>query len=209
MKNLLLIFSSIALGLLISCNNAPKGEKAATSAAKAVPTKVATKSYNVVPGSMVKWSGSKIAATHTGTLSVTSGNIDVSNGKVTGGKFMIDMSSLSVTDLEAGKGKEKLEGHLKSKDFFDVGSNPTSIFEITSITAGNVTGNLTMMGMTKSVTFPADVQVTDNGVSVATSDFTINRTDWGLKYGSASFFNDLKDKAINDNIGLSIRLRAT
>jgi len=68
---------------------------------------------------------------------------------------------------------------------------------------------LTMMGMTKSVTFPADVQVTDNGVSVATSDFTINRTDWGLKYGSASFFNDLKDKAINDNIGLSIRLRAT
>ena len=194
---------------MISCDNAPKGEKAATSAAKAVPTKVAAKSYNVMNGSMVNWSGSKIAGTHTGTLKVSGGNLNVSDGKVTGGKFMIDMNSLSVTDLEAGKGKEKLEGHLKAPDFFNVATNPTASFEITSVTGGNVTGNLTMMGMTKSVTFPADIQITDSGVSVTTPDFTINRTDWGLKYGSASFFSDLKDKAINDNIGLSIRLRAS
>ena len=158
---------------------------------------------------MVSWSGSKIAGTHTGTLNVTIGNIDVTGGKVTGGKFMIDMNSLSVTDLEAGKGKEKLEGHLKSKDFFNVGANPTATFEITSATGGNVTGNLTMMGVTKSVTFPASINVGDQGVSVTTPDFTINRTDFGLKYGSASFFSDLKDKAINDNIGLSIKLKAS
>lgn len=209
MKNLLLFTSVLALGLLLSCENAPKGEKAATTAAKAVPTKAASKSYNVSAGSMVSWSGSKIAGTHTGTLNVTSGNIDVTGGKVTGGKFMIDMNSLSVTDLEAGKGKEKLEGHLKSKDFFNVGANPTATFEITSATGGNVTGNLTMMGVTKSVTFPASINVGDQGVSVTTPDFTINRTDFGLKYGSASFFSDLKDKAINDNIGLSIKLKAS
>ena len=118
------------------------------------------------------------------------------------------MNSLNCTDLEAGKGKEKLEGHLKSADFFDTATNPTSTFEITSVSGGNVTGNLTMKGVTKSVTFPADVKVTPDGVSVISSDFTINRTDWGIQYGSASFFDGLKDKAINDNIGLSIKLRA-
>ena len=63
--------------------------------------------------------------------------------------------------------------------------------------------------MTKSISFPASVDITEKGVSVATNDFTINRTDFGIKYGSASFFDGLKDKAINDNVGLKIQFRAS
>ena len=152
---------------------------------------------------------SKASGTHTGTLNVTSGNVDTKDGKVVGGTFNIDMNSLACTDLEAGKGKEKLEGHLKSPDFFNVAANPTSTFTITNVNNGNVTGNLTMMGVTKSITFPATIGMSDSGVTVSSNDFTINRTDFGMKYGSASFFDNLKDKAINDKVGLKIQLKAS
>ena len=195
--------------MITACNNAPKGEKAATTEAKEVATKSASHTYSVTPGSQVMWTGSKVAGKHTGTIAVSGGNISTNNGVVTGGKFTIDMASITCTDLKAGEGKEDLEGHLKAPDFFDAGVHPTATFEITSVEGGNVTGNLTMKNITKSITFPAKIAVMDKGVSVSSPDFTINRTDWGIKYGSASFFDGLKDKAINDNIGLQIKLRAS
>ena len=209
MKYLILSISFIFLGLMTACNNAPKGEKATTTAAKAVEKKAANKTYAVTKGSTLNWSGSKIAGTHTGTINVSNGSINVDNGAVTGGKFTIDMSSIVCTDLKAGEGKEDLEGHLKAPDFFDVAAHPNATFEITSVTGSNVTGNLTMKDVTKSITFPATIKVAPGGVMVTSSDFTINRTDWGIKYGSATFIDGLKDKAINDNIGISINLKAT
>lgn len=211
MKNLFNLFLLTTLvGFLASCQNAPKGEKVAAEAAKKVAPAMASKTYKVDgANSKVSWSGSKVAGTHTGTLDVTSGTVQTKDGKVVGGTFNIDMNSLACTDLEAGKGKEKLEGHLKSPDFFNVAANPTSTFTITNVDNGKVTGNLTMMGVTKSISFPATIGMSDSGVSVNTSDFTINRTDFGIKYGSSSFFDNLKDKAINDAIGLSIKLRAS
>jgi len=216
MKNILFLF--VALGFLSSCQNASDATKKAADVAGDAASKVAskaasnnadTKSMKVSPGSMVGWIGKKVTGEHKGSISVTDGTIDVANGAVTGGKFTIDMNSLICLDLEAGKGKEDLEGHLKSADFFDVAKHPTSVFEITSVAGNMVTGNLTMLGVTKSVTFPANINV-DNGIlKVATEMFTINRTDWGLKYGSASFFDGLKDKAINDDISLNIRLKAS
>lgn len=211
MKNLfnLLLLTSL-VGFFVSCQNAPKGEKVVAEAAKKVVPKMATKTYKVDgAASKVSWSGSKATGTHTGTLNVTSGNVDTKDGKVVGGTFNIDMNSLACTDLEAGKGKEKLEGHLKSPDFFNVAANPTSTFTITNVNNGNVTGNLTMMGVTKSITFPATIGMSDSGVTVSSNDFTINRTDFGMKYGSASFFDNLKDKAINDKVGLKIQLKAS
>lgn len=209
MKNLTILMAMLVLGLFSACNNAPKGEKAVTDVAKKVEVKKSNKTFSTMAGSTVTWTGSKLAGQHTGTLAVSTGTVNVSDKKVTGGKFSIDMGSLTCTDLEAGKGKEDLEGHLKSADFFDVANNPESSFEITSVGGGNVTGNLTMMGVTKSVSFPATITVSDNGVTVTSPDFTINRTDWGIKYGSASFFDDLKDKAVSDDIGLQIRLKAS
>ncbi len=212
MNKLSFLFITAVTIFAMACQNAPKGEKAVTEAAKKVANNAAASAanatYKVESGSTIMWTGTKLAGPHTGTLNVSTGTVNVKDGKVTGGKFFIDMGSLTVTDLEAGKGKEKLEGHLKSADFFDVANNPEATFEITAVEGGNVTGNLTMMGVTKSITFPADIKAPAGGVSVKTPNFTINRTDWGLKYGSASFFDGLKDKAINDEIGLQIRLRA-
>ena len=196
------------VALMASCGNAPKGEKAVTDTAKAVTKAAMSKSMNVAPGSTVHWTGSKVGGQHTGTLNVSAGNIDVKDGKVVGGKFTIDINSLNCTDLKAGEGKEKLEGHLKSPDFFDVANNPTSTFEITSVAGGNVTGNLTLMGQTKSITFPATIEMNEKGVMVTSPDFTINRTDFGMKYGSSTFIDGLKDKAINDNVGLKVQLKA-
>jgi len=135
--------------------------------------------------------------------------MELKDGNLVGGKVTIDMNSLEVTDMKAGEGKEDLEGHLKNADFFDVEKFPNSTFAITSVAGGNVTGNLTMKGVTKSINFPATIEVTDAGVTVSTNDFTINRTDFDMKYGSATFIDGLKDKAINDQVGLKLVLKAS
>jgi len=209
MKNFLFIL--LAVGMFTACQNS-SGTKAVTESAKAVTkaaADVATRTVKLDPGSTINWTGKKLAGAHTGTLAISNGAVQVSNGKVTGGKITIDMNSLTCTDLKAGEGKEDLEGHLKSPDFFDVAKNPTATFEITSVTGGNVTGNLTMMGVTKSVTFPAKSIVNENMVAVKAPDFSINRTDWGLKYGSASFSDVVKDKAINDAITLNFAIKGS
>ena len=196
--------------MFIACSNAPKGEQAVTEAAKKVAAPMAAKSY-AVDGSLskVSWTGSKVGGKHTGTIDVNTGSIQVKDGKVVGGSFNLDINSLNVTDLEAGKGKEKLEGDLKAPDFFDAANNPNATFTISNVANGTVTGNLTLNGTTKSISFPAKIDVSDSGVMVTTPDFTINRTDFGMKYGSATFIDGLKDKAINDNVGLSISLKAS
>ena len=207
----LFLFIGLSASMMTSCQNAPKGEKAVTEAAKKIiePSGV-SKAYQVDKGySKVMWTGSKLAGTHTGTLDVSAGTVNVKAGKVTSGSFTIDMNSLTVTDLKAGEGKEKLEGHLKNEDFFDVAKNPLSRFAITNVNSGKVTGNLTLNGVTKSISFPATIDITDKGVTVSTNDFTINRTDFGIKYGSSTFVDGLKDKAINDMVGLKIQFRAS
>ena len=108
MKHLtFLLFIGLSVSMMTSCQNAPKGEKVAAETAKKVTPVAAAKTYKVDGGySQVMWSGSKLAGTHTGTLNVSSGTVDVKAGQVVGGKLMIDMNSLACTDLEAGKGKE-------------------------------------------------------------------------------------------------------
>lgn len=213
MKNLIyLTLFCLAIGFIFACNNAPKGEKAVTQEAKKVEETVSAKMFRVATDSRVAWTGSKLNGQHTGTFMIPDGKISVENNKVVSAKVMIDITTLNCTDLEAGKGKEKLEGHLLSPDFFDVEANPKAMFVTTSITddangMSKVTGNLTLMGTTKSITFPAKITVTDTGVDVVSDDFTINRTDFNMKYGSASFFDDLKDKAINDAVGIKITLK--
>lgn len=169
--------------------------------------------------STINWTGAKPTGTHTGTLSLKEGSFEVTDGKVTGGSFIIDMNSISVTDLE-GDDKAALEGHLKGtgdKDaedhFFNVNQHPTSDFKIVSVEEANgaffVKGVLTMKGISKPVDFPAEINVTDTGVSLISDPFKINRTTWGVNYGSKSIFDDLKDKFINDDIELVVKVKAT
>ena len=134
MKNQIFFSLALLIGIaMVSCNNAPAGEKAKTETAKAVKEVEANKTFQVTENSLVNWTGSKLGGQHIGTLNISDGQIEVAGDKVVGGKFTIDINSLTDLDMKPGEGKEKLEGHLKSADFFDVANNPTSTFEITEV----------------------------------------------------------------------------
>ncbi len=161
---------------------------------------------NVV--SAIHWKGYKVTGEHEGTIELKSGAFDFEDNKLVGGSFIMDMNTISCTDLEGG-GAKKLEGHLKSDDFFGVKKFPTASFKITKVTmaksAGNynMTGDLSIKGKTKSIKFPAKIETKD-GEYVAYANLKINRTDFNIRYGSGSFFDNLGDKAISDNFDLDI-----
>jgi len=203
---------------IISCK-----EKATEATdANAVASAEGTKFVADPAATKISWEGSKPAGNHMGTINLTQGEVFVTDGNITAGSFTLDMSTITVTDLQ-GDEKASLEGHLKGtakdgvEDFFNTAKYPTAKFEVTSVAPAtdvpganvNVTGNLTLLEITKSITFPATVTVAENNVSVSTNPFTINRTDWGIKYGSKTFFDNLADKFIDDNITLQISLAAT
>ena len=164
-----------------------------------------TKKINVEK-SFVEWTGRKIASAHMGYLKFNSGTLLFENGKLKGGTFEVDMTSLEVTDLKAGSGKEKLEGHLKNDDFFSVDKFKTASLVFKKISdLGNgsykVLADLTIKGITNSVTF--DLAVADERVR---TQFEVDRTKYDIKYGSGSFFDNLGDKAIKDNFELTVGL---
>ena len=151
--------------------------------------------------SKVVWKGYKVTGSHQGVIALKSGNLTFNEDKLTGGDFIIDMSTITNTDLE-GEYKGKLEGHLKSNDFFGVEKFPTAslIFTKVKSTGKNsyeVKGDLTIKGKTNSVTF--DVSIYGNK---ANASLKIDRTKFDVRYGSTSFFDGLKDKAIYDEFDL-------
>lgn len=221
MKNAFLLLS--VLFLIVACK--PKGEKADVSKAGDVKTAAAANTvYNVdLANSKVIWEGSKPGGKHTGTIDISNATLSAKDGMLDSGSFTLDMNSIQVTDLEAGKGKEDLEAHLKGSvagkenDFFNVAQFPSAKFEITKVSSlmnnpeANtlVYGNLTLRDKTQQVAFKAKVDMADGKVSVTTPPFTINRTQWGINFMSNSVFDNLKDKFINDEISLQIALRAS
>ena len=138
------------------------------------------------------------------------------DGAPESGNFTIDMTSLENTDLaEDAEKKAKLEGHLKSGDFFEVEKFPTATFEVTGVTAGGtegathtVSGNLTMKGITKSVDIPANVSMADGKMTIETPEFTIDRTQWDVKFNSG-LFGAVGDAIIADDVKLKITLVGT
>ena len=156
--------------------------------------------------SSITWKGKKILGSHTGTISLKEGHLEMEGDLLVGGMFVVDMTSINVTDLEAGKGKEKLEGHLKSADFFGIEKYPTATLFINKATKdGNtydVNANITIKGKTESINFELEM-----GTSAATTSFKIDRTKFGIRYGSGSFGDDLGDKAISDKFLLDVNLK--
>ena len=138
----------------------------------------------------------------------------MNNGNITG-DFVIDMNSITVTDITEDEGKSDLEAHLKgtgkedgADHFFNVKTYPTGSFKLTSFDGTNVTGDLTLKGKTKTISFPASLTISDNEVSLESKPFEINRVDFGVNYASKSVFGDLKDKFINDEVELVVKLKA-
>jgi len=161
--------------------------------------------------STIKWIGSKVASSHEGNVNIQKGMLMIDHGTLVGGQFSIDMTSISNTDME-GRKKERLEWHLKNTDFFDVEQFPLAIITITKAVKGDdnsykIVADLTIKGITHPVTFPA--KVTINGLNfLATAKIKIDRTKWDIKYGSGSFFENLGDKMILDEIEFDISLES-
>ena len=144
--------------------------------------------------SRVEWKGFKVVKTdntsHFGTIKFESGEVTVKDGELESGKFVADMNSLTSVDLkDDAEQLAKLNGHLKSGDFFEVEKFPTSSFEVTKITKNTtgdynttIDGNLTIKGITKPVKFNANVSVNEGDVSIATEPQDINREDFGMKF---------------------------
>lgn len=154
-----------------------------------------------VDNSKVVWKGYKVTGSHEGMISINSGSLNFDNEVLTGGSFEIDMSTITVTDLE-GEYKDKLEGHLKSDDFFGVAKYPTASLVFTKVKSNGknsykVTGDITIKGKTESITF--NLSVYGNR---ANASLKIDRTKFDVRYGSTSFFDGLKDKAIYDEFDL-------
>lgn len=154
-----------------------------------------------VETSSVTWKGYKVTGSHIGNIDLKQGALEFKDGNLVGGEFIIDMSTIESTDLE-GDYKAKLEGHLKSDDFFGVQSYPTAklVFNKVKSTGKNsyeVTADLTIKEKTNPVTF--DISIYGNK---ATANIKIDRTKFDVRYGSTSFFDDLQDKAIYDEFDL-------
>ncbi len=163
--------------------------------------------------SKIKWTGEKVTGSHHGELKFDSGNLEVSGDTFKGGAFSTDMTSIRVNDL-TGEMKGKLEGHLKSDDFFSVAKNPNAFFEITSITPSSkvegfnymVSGNMKIKGITKKITFPAKIDFIGKNKIKATAKLVIDRSKFDVKYGSGSFFDNLGDKMIYDDFTLELEM---
>jgi polyisoprenoid-binding protein YceI len=154
-----------------------------------------------IDNSKVVWKGYKVTGSHEGTIAIQSGSLSFDDDKLTGGEFVIDMTTINTTDLD-GEYKGKLDGHLKSDDFFGVENHPTAklLFNKVKATGKNaydVTGDLTIKGKTNPVSFTISIYG-----SKATASLKVDRTKYDVRYGSTSFFDDLKDKAIYDEFDL-------
>lgn len=165
--------------------------------------------------SSVYWKGSKkIGSFHDGNVAVKEGQVETNDkGEIVGGSFVIDMTKITNLDLASDPAmQKKLVGHLSSADFFDVAKHPTSTFKITSVSKKGkghvVKGDLTILGKTNPVEFPATITMTADGAT-ANAKLKIDRTKWDLKYGSGNFFKELTaDKIINNDVEFELKLVA-
>ncbi|MDO9511144.1 MAG: YceI family protein [Bacteroidales bacterium] len=214
----------ITFGLIIASCGGPGGDKAtAGDAATAADSANATMYVVNTNNSHLEWEGYKPTGTHHGHISIASGILGILNGNIISGSFIIDMKSIVNEDLTDEAYNQKLIGHLMSTDFFAVDSFPEAFFNITSVipltspeTSSNgdtlthlISGNLKIKGIEKNIQFKSGILIKDNQVLVLVPQFTIDRAEWKIKYASRKFFDNLKDKFVNDEIGIKINLIAT
>ncbi len=207
------LFLALLSIILMSCGSRSTADKAEAGEAQRVKnTEQAASDLTVNTAlSKIHWKGFKPGGGHHGTLSLKEGTVNLKNGALVGGRFVIDMNTIVDEDL-TGESNQKLVGHLKSADFFDVAQYPVSEFVITSLLPGGneptqeITGNLTMKGVTKSIGFVAEISVNNGKFMASTSAFTVDRTQWGVNYGSKNIFKNLADSFINDEMEIQIQI---
>lgn len=211
MKHSLLWVLLVAISL-VSC----KKDKPITSETNEVSTTKNGEKYTLdIENSKVEWKGYKVVksdnTSHFGVIKFDTGELTVKDGILESGKFVANMASLESIDLkDDADQKGKLEGHLKSQDFFDVEKYPTASYEITKVTATTngdyntaLEGNLTIKNITKPVTFNANVSVKDGVITIATEPTDVNREDFGVKFAMP-----LENGILKNEITLQVLIKA-
>lgn len=214
--NSMLVLSLVATAF--SCKSDKKTETSEVKETKENSEMAVT--YNVdVEQSKINWVGSKPAGEHNGQVSLSEGNLKVENESLVGGNIVIDMTSIDVQDLE-GDDKKKLEDHLmgysngKEDHFFNANKYPEAKFEITGMEEKEgqtmLSGNLTLKETSKNITFPVNVSMndSDNSVMLTSEEVVLDRTEWGIKFMSKSFIENLGDNFVNDDMKISFDLKA-
>ncbi|MFK2819700.1 YceI family protein [Flavobacteriaceae sp. LMIT009] len=205
------LFTMVAIAVvLVSCKNESKEVKTTEAENAAEAQATSTKYLANAETSLIEWIGSKpTGSKHNGTINLESGVFTVNNGKLESGTFLIDMNSIVNLDIPADKkGNANLVGHLKSADFFDVEKFPSSAFEVTGLEEVDgktmLSGNLKMKDIENNITIPVSLSGEGNNFTITSETFTIDRSKWNVQYNSGSFFDNLGDKLINDDIELKI-----
>ncbi|HEV3249768.1 MAG TPA: YceI family protein [Puia sp.] len=157
--------------------------------------------------SNIDWVGRKITGAHNGTIAVKEGELILTDGKLAGGKFIIDTTSIKILDITDPTTNAQLAGHLASDDFFSIEKYPEATLEITSVSGNHVEGNLTIKGIARPVNFDAAVNV-DGDTLIATGRLMIDRTKYEMKFRSGNFFKDLGDTLIYDDFELNVSITA-
>ena len=223
MKRVLILFA--ASSFMVACGGGPQQEAVETTDQQDLPVVEASVIYEVEEGSTLNWRGFKtnVPWDHTGMIKVAGGEINMEGENMVAGSFHVDMNSIILTDdMKDEESKSKrLIGHLRSDDFFAVDSFPTSTFDITSVEAMEddavkathmISGNLTMRGITKNISFPATVMLHDQKLHIKAETFTIDRTEWNVMYDSESWIGEIteatKDKLIDHKIEIDFDLMA-
>jgi polyisoprenoid-binding protein YceI len=157
--------------------------------------------------SNIDWVGRKITGSHNGTIAVKEGELILNNGKLSGGKIIVDVASIKILDITDPTTNAQFAGHLASDDFFSIEKYPEATLEITSVSGNHVEGNLTIKGITRPVGFDAAVNVGGDTL-FATGKLMIDRTKYEMKFRSGNFFKDLGDTLIYNDFELNVSITA-
>lgn len=206
--NLSLLLFGVAT-FFVACSSGNQNTVEATDAGNEANATESSVTYVLdTDATTLEWRGSKVTGDHhVGVISISEGSLDLEGDSIVSGKFVVDMTSIDETNSSSEKMEAKLVGHLKSADFFLVDSFPTAVFVVTGFSGDQVTGNLTLKGITKEISIPVSM-VEENDKITVNSTFAIDRSQWNVQYRSRSFFEGLGDKMINDDIEFTLNLVA-
>ena len=164
----------------------------------------------------VEWLGRNLLNKHFGTVPIREGYLDFdAAGPLCGGQITLDLTALTCTDLADTPMHDVLIAHLQGDDFFDVERYPTAVLSLTKATSiaetsgspnMEITADLTLKGVTHSICFLASGGLTAEGKPAAQAALAIDRTRWGVIYGSGKFFQRLAGHLVNDRIEFSVKL---
>ncbi|MCX2839366.1 YceI family protein [Salinimicrobium sp. MT39] len=213
------LVAGVAMGTVACKNNNENKVEPGEAQEAAVATEEAMTYEIDTTASTIEWRGTKPTGEHVGTINIEDGTLMATTEEITSGRVVIDMNSITVTDegMEE-KDKRSLEDHLKGTvegketDFFNVNKYPTATFEITGVTEENgqkvLQGNLTLKEETKNIQFPVNTEINGETITLKSETFIIDRTNWGVNYGSKSVFDNLGDKFISDEMELTVNVTA-